>query len=117
MEASSGRSRRCGVGRTTMQAKNRRTGYSSNPPGEGTSFGVPPDFQDRAQLFRPKKRRRPGGRRRSPRSVPDLVAPVEVAGAIDLPETGILDLACGRVLRGLLAGPREVRLRSVDDEV
>src|SRR4051794_41617217 len=48
-----------------------------------------------------------------------LISPVEVARAIDLPETGILDLACGRVLRGLFTGPgkRRDRLGRVRHEV
>jgi uracil-DNA glycosylase len=53
------------------------------------------------------------------------VAPVEVAGAIDGPETGVLDLACRcrgnrvrrRRLRGLLAGPRQVHVGAVRNEV
>src|SRR3954466_4981752 len=49
----------------------------------------------------------------------NLIPPVEVARAIDLPETGILDLACGRVLRGLFTGPgkRCDRLGRVRDEI
>src|SRR5581483_9828737 len=45
-----------------------------------------------------------------------LVAPVEVACAIDRPESvglRVVDLGCGRVLRGLLAGPGQ---RLVGDE-
>src|SRR3954453_14245735 len=49
-----------------------------------------------------------GEARAPPRS---SVAPVEVAGAIDLPEAGILDRSCGRgsILRGRLTGPGQVR--------
>src|SRR3954466_12606496 len=49
----------------------------------------------------------------------NLISPVEVASAIDLPETGILDLACGRVLRGLFTGPgkRRDRFGRMRDEV
>src|SRR3954453_4578720 len=57
----------------------------------------------------------------APRAAPtlNLIPPVEVASAIDLPETGILDLACGRVLRGLFTGPgkRRDRLGRVRHEV
>src|SRR3954452_15276908 len=57
----------------------------------------------------------------APRAAPtsNLIPPVEVAREIDLPETGILDLACGRVLRGLFTGPgkRCDRLGRVRDEI
>src|SRR5438034_3032181 len=105
---SSDRSRRCVVGRTTIRPKDRRLDAASNPPGEGTrsrvdAFGSPE-----------KGQAPPGGAQ--PRN---SVAPVEVAGAIDLPETGILDLACGHVLGGLLTGPgqRHRRLGAMCDEV
>src|SRR5205823_10881129 len=49
----------------------------------------------------------------------NLVAPVEVAGAIDLPETGVLDRAGRRRRRvrdGLLAGPGKRRFHAVRGE-
>ena len=59
------------------------------------------------------------------RLTPNSVAPVEVASAIDGPEAGIFDLACGRRgggtrcggLRGLLTGPGQVHVGAVRDEV